>query len=311
MFCVSVSGSMRAYRHSPRVPLKMLTPRVEPLVDGTGMRVRMSDGRAIGLSEHGDLQGKPLLWFPGTPSSRLWPVPDVEAARAAGVRVVVIERPGFGVSDFQPDRRVLDWPRDVVEVADALGLDSFSVAGSSGGGPYVAACAYAIPDRVKVAGMMGVVAPLDLPGVRDGMTLRRRVLYGLLPLAPYAVPLLRMMGSAGIDRTMTRDVPECDLRVRERIDERYMASKREAFRAGFAGFALELALATRPWGFPLQAIRVPVHIWHGELDISTPIAMARRLAGAIPTSRPRFFPGRGHFISYEVWPEILSTLIHT
>jgi pimeloyl-ACP methyl ester carboxylesterase len=275
------------------------------------MRVRLADGRAIGLSEHGDLRGKPLLWFPGTPSSRLWPVPDVEAARAAGVRVVVIERPGFGVSDFQPNRRVLDWPRDVVEVADALGLDSFRVAGSSGGGPYVAACAYALPDRVRVAAMIGVVAPLDMPGVRDGMTLRRRALYRFLRLAPYAVPLLRLMGPAGIDNAMTRDVPECDRRVLESIREPYMASKREAFRAGFGGFALELALGSRPWGFPLQAIRVPVHVWHGELDVSTPIAMARGLAEAIPTSRPRFFAGYGHFLSYAVWPEILSTLMQT
>jgi hypothetical protein len=48
---------------------------------------------------------------------------------------VVIERPGFGVSDFQPNRRILDWPRDVVEVVDALGLDSFAVAGVLGRGP--------------------------------------------------------------------------------------------------------------------------------------------------------------------------------
>lgn len=55
--------------------------------------------------------------------------------------------------------------------------------------------------------------------------------------------------------------------------ERYVLSKREAFRLGFEGFALDLALVSRPWGFPLQAIRVPVHVWHGKLDISTPIAM--------------------------------------
>jgi pimeloyl-ACP methyl ester carboxylesterase len=286
----------------------MVTRSLEPLADGTGMRVRMSDGRAIGLSEHGDLQGKPLLWFPGTPSSRLWPVPDVEAARAAGVRVIVIERPGFGVSDFQPNRRVIDWPGDVEQVADALGLESFAIAGSSGGGPYVAACAYALPDRVRVAGMMGVVAPLDIPGVRDGMTLRRRALYRTLPLAPYAVPLLRMMGQSGIHRAMSDDVPECDRRVLERIREPYKASKVEAFRQGFRGFAFELALGSRPWGFPLEAIRVPVHVWHGELDVSTPIAMGHALAEAIPTSRPRFFAAFGHFLSYEVWPEILSTL---
>jgi pimeloyl-ACP methyl ester carboxylesterase len=281
----------------------------EPLADGTGMRAFTSDGRAIGLTEHGDPRGRPLLWFPGSPSSRLWPVPGVEAARAAGVRVVVIERPGFGVSDFQSNRRVLDWPRDVAEVADALGLGTFAVGGSSGGGPYVAACAYALPDRVRAAAMMGVVAPLDAPGVRDGMTLRRRALYRMVGLAPYAIPLLRLLGPTGIDRAMTADVPECDRLVLERIREPYMASKREAFRAGPRGFALELGLAARPWGFPLQGIRVPVHVWHGALDVSTPLAMARCLAAAIPTSRARVFAPYGHFLSYEVWPELLSTLM--
>jgi pimeloyl-ACP methyl ester carboxylesterase len=275
------------------------------------MGVRMGDGRVIGLSEHGDPRGKPLLWFPGAPSCRLWPVPDVEAARAAGVRVVVMERPGYGVSDFQPNRRVLDWPRDVVEVADALGLDSFAVAGSSAGNPYVAACAYALPDRVRSAAIVGGPAPLDMPNARDGMTLRRRALFRVLGLAPYAVPLLRMLGPAGIDRVMTGDVPACDRRVLERIHEPYMASKREAFRAGLRGFALDLALVSRPWGFPLQSIRVPVHVWHGELDISTPIAMARCMAAAIPTSRARFFPDCGHFLAYQVWPEILSALMGT
>ena len=268
----------------------------------------MADGRAIGFSDHGDLRGTPLLWFPGTPSSRLWPVPDVEAARAAGVRVLVIERPGFGVSDFQPNRRVLDWPRDVAEVADALGLDSFAVAGSSGAGPYVAACAYALPDRVRIAAMMGVIAPLDAPLARSGMTMRRRVLYRALGLAPHAIPLFRVMGPERIDKVMTGDVPACDRLVLERIREPYMASKREALRAGPQGLAHELALCARPWGFPLQAIRVPVHVWHGQLDVSTPIAMARYLAEAIPTSRPRFFPTFGHFLSYEVWPEILLAL---
>jgi pimeloyl-ACP methyl ester carboxylesterase len=156
--------------------------------------------------------------------------------------------------------------------------------------------------------MIGVLAPLDLPGVRDGMTLRRRALYRRLPLAPYAVPLLRMMGPERIDNAMTGDVPECDRRVLERIRGPYMASKREAFRTGFGGFAAELALGSRSWGFPLQAIRVPVHVWHGELDVSTPVAMARCLSTAIPTSRPPFFPAFGHLLSYEVWPEILSTL---
>jgi len=286
-----------------------VTEGLELLADGTGSRLRLGDGRSLGFREHGDPSGKPLLWFHGTPASRLWPVPDEAAVGAAGVRLIVTERPGYGISDFQPNRRVSDWPRDVAALADALGLDSFAIAGSSGGGPYVAACACALPDRVRAAAMMGVAAPLDAPGVRDGMTLRRRVLYSLMPYAPHFAPLFKLMGPAGVDGAMTADVPDADRRILERIHEPYLESKREAFREGPRGFAHDLALAARPWGFPLDAIRVPVHVWHGELDVSTPPAMARCLAAAMPTSRLRFFPGVGHFIAYAVWGEILAELV--
>ena len=56
------------------------------------------------------------------------------AATKAGVRIVALDRPGYGLSDFQPDRTILDWPRDVEEAAEALGLTRFSVIGGSGGG---------------------------------------------------------------------------------------------------------------------------------------------------------------------------------
>src|SRR5438270_14056233 len=100
--------------------------KLEPLNDGTGARVRLPDGRCVGVREAGDAHGWPLFWFPGTPGSRLSPLADGDAARHAGARVVVVERPGFGVSDPLPSRRVVDWPADVVHVADALGVGSFA-----------------------------------------------------------------------------------------------------------------------------------------------------------------------------------------
>jgi pimeloyl-ACP methyl ester carboxylesterase len=81
---------------------------------------------------------------------------------------------------------------------------------------------------------------------------------------------------------------------------------REALRAGPEGYAWDLALATRPWGFPLEDIRIPVHIWHGELDVTTPIAMGRYLAAVIPGARARFLPNAGHFVSHAIWPELLA-----
>jgi len=284
--------------------------RVEPLPDGTGSRVFLPDGRVIGIRETGVPGGWPLLLFHGTPSSRLSPLPDADATatRQAGARVIVLERPGFGVSTPQPGRRILDWPADVANVADALGIDSFAVAGMSGAGPYLAACALALSGRVRAVGMLGVVCPLDVPGALEGMTPRRRLLYRALPLAPRAVPLLRMLGPAGVGRLMTSDVPACDQAIIERIAGPYAAMKREAFRQGPAAFATDLALAARPWGFRLGDIRTPVDLWHGVLDVSTPLPMGRILAASIPRCHARFVPGEGHFVAYVKWREILAAM---
>jgi pimeloyl-ACP methyl ester carboxylesterase len=283
---------------------------VEPLPDGAGARVFLEDGRVIGIREAGVADGWPLFVFHGTPSSRFCPLPDAdpEATRAAGVRVVVLERPGFGVSSPQPRRRILNWPGDVAQVADALGIESFAITGMSGAGPYLAASAHQLPDRVTAVGMLGVVCPLDAPGVLEAMTPRRRLMYRALPLALYAAPLLELLGPTGVARLMTADVPPCDQAILARIAEPYAAMKREAFRQGPSAFVTDLALAARPWGFRLEDIRVPVHVWHGELDVSTPPAMGRHLAATIPRAVLHLVPGEGHFLAYTRWRQILGIL---
>jgi pimeloyl-ACP methyl ester carboxylesterase len=282
--------------------------RIESLSDGTGSRVFLSDGRTIGIREAGDPEGWPLLLFHGTPGSRLTPLADLEASRKVGARVIVLERPGFGVSTQQPTRRIVDWPADVSLVTDALGIRSFAIGGMSGAGPYLASTAVWLPNRVRAVAMLGVASPLDAPGLRDGMTLRRRLMYGMLPWVRYGLPWLRLLGAEGISRLMTGDVPPCDQAVLARIAKPYAAMKREAFRQGPAAFAHELALVARPWGVRLAEIRVPVDIWHGELDVSTPIAMGKHLAAVIPGCRTHFVPDAGHFLAYDRWDEILAAL---
>jgi pimeloyl-ACP methyl ester carboxylesterase len=46
------------------------------------------------------------------------------------------DRPGLGLSDLKRGRKILDWPADVIELADALQIARFAVVGISGGGPY-------------------------------------------------------------------------------------------------------------------------------------------------------------------------------
>jgi pimeloyl-ACP methyl ester carboxylesterase len=43
-----------------------------------------------------------------------------------GIRLTVVERPGYGLSDRQPTRQVVDWADDVRQVADELGVARFA-----------------------------------------------------------------------------------------------------------------------------------------------------------------------------------------
>jgi pimeloyl-ACP methyl ester carboxylesterase len=89
--------------------------------------------------------------------------------RRLGIRLIAIDRPGVGLSSFQPNRRLSDWPADVDALADELELVRFSVLGYSGGGPYAAACAARIPQRLIAAAMVSSVAPFGIPGILEGV----------------------------------------------------------------------------------------------------------------------------------------------
>ena len=105
----------------------------------------LRNGRKLAYAEYGDPDGCPVMLFHGNPSSRLsWGLIPGSPFRPH-VRLIAPDRPGFGRSDFQPGRRLLDWPDDVCELADALELNRFAVLGVSGGGPATLACAWKIP----------------------------------------------------------------------------------------------------------------------------------------------------------------------
>ena len=47
-------------------------------------------------------------------------------------------------------------------------------------------------------------------------------------------------------------------------------------------------------GFPLEHVRVGVHLWHGDLDTNVPLPVAEAVARALPTAQLTVVPGEGH-----------------
>jgi pimeloyl-ACP methyl ester carboxylesterase len=285
----------------------------------TDNQIKLNDGTRMGYAELGDPAGKPVLHFHGMPSSRM----EVnraafdQAASQLGARIIGIDRPGYGLSDFRRFKMV-DWPDLVNEFADRMGLEKFAVMGISSGPKYVAACAWKLPQRVEAAALVSGNAPAQAPEVAQAMASMDRQLYTLARYAPW---LLRLVLSI-LARNARKD-PESTLALFSDLcdaDRALLAAPgglqwvsemvTGAFQQGTRGVAWDWGLEARPWGFPLEEIRVPVHVWHGESDTLVPLANGQYLAKTIPNCQAHFVPGEGHMsLLSNYFEEIVRPLV--
>jgi pimeloyl-ACP methyl ester carboxylesterase len=270
-----------------------------------GKTVVLPDGRVLGYAEYGDSTGVPVLHFHGTPSSRVEAARGDTVALSQGVRLIGIDRPGMGLSDYQRGRRILDWPDDVGALADALAIVRFAVLGVSGGGPYAAACAFKIPERLTACGIVSSIVPPDVQV--EGVTQESQVLLAIARRLPWLLPPLLwwVLGRHMQDREKAesllaegveyRPEPDRDLLQNPEMMELYYAETAEAFRQRAKGPAHDFRLYTQPWGFRLEEIEFgEVHLWHGELDASAPVAMGQTIAARIPRCKATFYPDDAH-----------------
>ena len=277
--------------------------------------VRLPDGRTLAYAEWGDPDGRPVLGCHGSPSSRLERhVEDADAYRRWGVRFIVPDRPGFGLSDPHPGRRIMDWPADVAVLLESLGIDRFAVLSLSGGAAYALACAHVFGERVSAVGVLGGAPPPDVPwpwpqwvpeAVRAAVHRPTRMAGLLQPVfAPVAVR------PAMIPRYLQARLNPADRRVIGRPAVRQVLTETftEGLRNGSAALAEDRALLFRPWGFPLSSVRRRVHLWHGTQDWLVPVSVGRVLSAMLPDCSAHWVPREGHFLVFDHGEEIYAAL---
>jgi pimeloyl-ACP methyl ester carboxylesterase len=263
-------------------------------------RIQLRDGRALAYLEFGSPQGAPILYCHGTPSSRVegYLTMPADAVAELNVRVIIPDRPGMGLSDFLPNRRIVDWPSDVLEIADALGIDRFAVLGSSGGAPFALACAALIPSRARVVGVVGAVAPSDAPGVRGGGNQLAGRLATYAPALVRALTRLqlRALRPERVRKQMAAGFPEPDRTLFQRQDIRdgFIACFEEACRTSPRGAVWEQHLLAQPWGFDLREVKTPVLLWQGDRDGNVSVLGAKYIANTIPDCVATFYPAEAH-----------------
>jgi pimeloyl-ACP methyl ester carboxylesterase len=276
--------------------------------------VRLPDGRRLAFAEYGPGDGAPCIVLSGMPGSRLapaWAFPtDLLAER--GVRLLGVDRPGYGRSDPNPRMTALGVAEDLGVLCTTVGLDRAAVLGISVGAPFALACAIRWPQRVGSLLLSSPMGPWELPETRAGMSRRNRRYFTLARRAPLlsraACWLWARTALAGLrgdrDRLVRRlskalPPPDRDALAEVAADPQrwtwFVDDTAEAFRQRGAGVRADLAVASRPWGFPLRDIIAPTHLWHGAADEDVPIAAARRMAQTIPNCQATF-TDEGHLM---------------
>lgn len=271
----------------------------------TTRELELLDGRTVDLFDGGDPAGFPLVLHHGTPSDATTFADWDASARSRGLRLLCFSRPGYASSTRLPGRDVANAAADTTAVLDLLDLDTFVTAGWSGGGPHALACAALLHDRCLAAATLAGVGPYDAAGLDflAGMGPENVEEFGAAvegeePLRAW------MEANAEPFRSVTADqivaafgglVPDVDKAVLVGGYAEQMAGEmRRALAGGFDGWIDDDLAFTRPWGFDVGTIRVPVTVWQGDLDLMVPRPHGQWLSHHVPTSAARLVDGHGH-----------------
>ena len=270
----------------------------------TALTVQTSDGRDLEVLVAGPSEGDVLVFHHGTPGAALFPPGLADAAAARGLRTVVHSRPGYGESSPQPGRSVADVASDTAAVLDALGADTFSALGWSGGGPHALACAALLPGRCLAAGTVAGVAPYDLVGRdawlagmgEDNITEFSAALAGREAMEEFLAGFDRSeITRAGILASIGTLFSPVDVEAFSGEMADFMVDgMHRGVLGGTDGWRDDDLAFVQPWGFDLAAIEVPVVMWQGRHDKMVPFAHGEWLAAHLPGARVRLSDDQGH-----------------
>ncbi len=275
------------------------------------------DGQ-VAVWEYGDPDGKPVFVFHGTPACGAGFDWADDVARARGLRLLAPDRPGVGRSTPRSSGwTVGEYPAMVAALADALAIDRFAVLGYSGGGPYAAACAAALGERITAA---AVVAGMGQVGEWASFEEFEKTDRQLLDLAVRHPAVARI--ALGFSGRVARWAPNIAMKSFERqlgpSDRAVLAQLGEpreamvlftkAFERGARGVVDDYVALAQPWGVDLNTTCAPVWIFHGDADSMVPIAHSEGLATRVPGATLVVWPGEGHLGPITHAGEILDVL---
>jgi len=277
--------------------------------------IRLADTRTMGFAEYGAAEGAPVFALHGTPGSRFMFQLSDRHARELGLRLIAPERPGCGLSSLQPGRSLTDWARDIAQLADHLGIAAFALVGVSGGGPYTAACAAHLGERVTHAALVSPVGPIAHDAVASRLSRFQRLIFIDTARSSWRNSMMfRAMRwnivnapTIALQAVIARGAPSDRAILRQpHVAANLVESLVEGVRGGVDGCVQDLRLFSEPWDFDVRQITAHCRLWQGQADTIVPPFAAEILAGLIPGCDFTSLPAGGHYWVFDHFTDVLG-----
>lgn len=268
----------------------------------------------IGYAEYGSLQGQPILLIHNISGSRFQiPVSEMQLA-AQGVRLIVPDRPGIGLSSRPEGDAVEYFAAAVPDLLDHLGIPSATLIGHSVGAIYALEVARCSPGKISdliLASPMTHMSDEDLADLNDDMRKTVELARQDVEVARQALTLQMCDDPRHLLDRMVASLPECDqiLYRDARFYQMAIDALSENVRRGAEAMVEDLLLLSDPWRCDPSDVCVPVTVWHGELDITSPLVSVRRLVGALPAGVLHTIPNETHNLLFRHWHTIVGQLL--
>tara|TARA_R110002072_G_scaffold74671_21_gene176714 strand:- start:616 stop:1503 length:888 start_codon:yes stop_codon:yes gene_type:complete len=277
----------------------------------------LKDKRMLGFAEFGNHDGYPIIYCHGSQSSRLEMHYDISFATGLDLRIICIDRPGHGISDFNSSGSILDFAKDVKQLLDHLKIERFSVVGMSAGAPFALGITYLFPDSIYKVSIISGFAPLNKQSKKH-LSKEVKMMLGLAKSFPFLLKMLLKVQMKQLNKNPKKALkgflkimgqPDQEILKNESVLEVIENMFIEAFRNGSEGVAYEISnLLVRDWGFKLNEIEAPLTFWQGKKDNNVPFQWAEMMQKEINNSKLKLFPEDGHLLIFNHAREIFSDL---
>lgn len=299
----------------------MITQTLEKFTKDTSPAVRrefdaevgvivLQDGRCLAYQEYGDRNGYPLFHCHSHGSSRLEGMLFDTAARNAGFRIISIDRPGTGLSDFRQYIDARSFAMDVVQLADTLRCRKFGVMACGGGAAYALAVCHLEPVRTQFMLGLSCIPPRSVSTLRKSSGFALRAVAEMTRL--YIAVRHRLCARNPLyylDRLRdTLCFSDRQLLQSPRVLELMRKDVDESMRQGARGIAHDISQSFAGWGFDLQSLTVPIHLWQGSADTLVSQNSAAKFAESVPSAVLHRVANRGHFFFLRGMEEVFSAV---